>query len=309
MRSSLYKLARYDKLFSLSKLQEMTKKYVVCPYYHLVSDAYQPFVSPLYKVKTIDEFQRDLDWLQDNFKPIKWTEIDECENNQTPAFCLSFDDGLREVYDVIFPILKQRNIPALCFINSDFIGNNDMFYRYKAAYLLGVAKNSGYSQLIPKINSITFETKDMLNQLALCLKIDFDKVMSDYKPYMDLYQLNELKKHGWDFGSHSKNHPHYDKISLKEQLIQTSESDAFLLKNNISDSNLFAFPFGQENLSKERIIQETNTHNAVFGTANLRRDIPNFYNRIWMENTNSSAKDIIKGEYFREYIHQQIDDK
>ena len=49
---------------------------------------------------------------------------------------LSFDDGLREVYTIIAPILKERGLPATFFITTDFIDNKKLFYRNKASLLI-----------------------------------------------------------------------------------------------------------------------------------------------------------------------------
>ena len=50
------------------------------------------------------------------------------------------------------------------------------------------------------------------------------------------------------------------------------------------------------------------THEAVFGTANLRPAGGNMINRISMDGIGMPAKDIIRGEYLREIAHQRLHD-
>ena len=75
-----------------------------------------------------------------NFEPLSLQELYEImlgkRELHTPAFHLTFDDGLREVFDIAAPILKQKGIPATIFLNSGFVDNRSLFFRYKVSVLL-----------------------------------------------------------------------------------------------------------------------------------------------------------------------------
>lgn len=109
---------RIKDLFSLtglllpSKLVFLPVKKVILPVYHIVSDNYLLHIHNLYKSKTTKEFSRDLDFLLKHFDPIDLKQLIEIthENKQVTKnyFHLSFDDGLRECYEVILPVLKEK---------------------------------------------------------------------------------------------------------------------------------------------------------------------------------------------------------
>ena len=79
-------------------------------------------------------------WSVIKYKPITTFELKKfiTENSALPknAFLLSFDDGLKEVFTTIAPILLKKGVPASFFINPCFIDNNELFYRYKISLLI-----------------------------------------------------------------------------------------------------------------------------------------------------------------------------
>src|ERR1035437_9824850 len=169
------------QLLPLNGLIRITGKRIIFPFYHLISDEDVPHVKHLYKVRSIKEFTADLDFLLRYYKPISITEYLDSINRGRPlsgnSFILSFDDGLREFHDIAAPILLRKGIPAICFLNSDFIDNHFLFYRYKASLLINSLKNGG-NQLVNKKNILQFTYADnqVLDYLAVHLKVNF----SDY---------------------------------------------------------------------------------------------------------------------------------
>ena len=124
-----------------ASLLRLTGQRLIAPFYHLVSDEKVPHIEHLYPVKTAREFAADLDFLLENFRPLDFFEFKKLalagEQPARPSFFLSFDDGLREFHDVVAPILLQKGVSAMCFLNSDFIDNRGLFFRYKASLLAG----------------------------------------------------------------------------------------------------------------------------------------------------------------------------
>jgi len=255
----------------LEGLIRRTGRYVIIPFYHVVSNERLPHIRNLYTYRDVDSFQRDLDFLQAHFLPIQWTEIEEAQKRQQPSFCMTFDDGLSEVYTIIAPILKSRGIPALCFVNSGFVGNKGLFSRY--------AESLHHNE--PAITEEEFLDK--------------------HRPYMTWDQIKELQAMGWQIGGHSVSHPHYNAITEEEQKKQTEQCMAEIAKHLSIENRLFAYPFGEEGQVS------TQSFDAVFGTRNLRQAQSPMYNRVWMEGYHYSAKSIIIGEYLREWCLQRYD--
>jgi peptidoglycan/xylan/chitin deacetylase (PgdA/CDA1 family) len=69
-------------------------------------------------------FLRQLDYLEDkgfNFISPEGLQLDNRKN-----VLLTFDDGYKDNYEVVYPILKAKGIPALIFVAFDFLGKEKM---------------------------------------------------------------------------------------------------------------------------------------------------------------------------------------
>jgi peptidoglycan/xylan/chitin deacetylase (PgdA/CDA1 family) len=106
----------------------------------MVTNKVPKYVEHLYKPRSVKQFKADLDYFLANYEPISLTDVIAINQGKKvlskPSFHLTFDDGLSNFYHVIAPILKERNIPATVFLNTDFVDNKEFFYRYKASMLL-----------------------------------------------------------------------------------------------------------------------------------------------------------------------------
>ena len=60
-------------------------------------------------------------------------------------FLLSFDDGLSSFYQTIAPILEEESIKAINFVNTDFLDNRELFFRYKVNLIIDKLKHGPIS--------------------------------------------------------------------------------------------------------------------------------------------------------------------
>ncbi|MGA2823280.1 MAG: polysaccharide deacetylase family protein [Bacteroidales bacterium] len=190
----------------MKRLIRITGKRITFPFYHLVSDEDVPHVKHLYAVRTSKEFTHDLDFLLLHYKPIGIKDFLDSINNDRSlpgnSFLLSFDDGLREFHDVATPILRRKGIPAVCFLNSGFIDNADLFYRYKASLLIERLQDgndlTGKQKLLENwfrknhlpfapdyhgLLKISYANRNILDELALHVDVHFDEFLQKHRPY------------------------------------------------------------------------------------------------------------------------------
>lgn len=280
---------------------------IVAPYYHAVSDQPLPHIRHLYRAKNIREFESDLDFLLKFYQPIDFHDYVRMLENpakvkgKTP-FLLSFDDGLREFYDTIAPILMRKGIPAICFLNSSFIDNKALFFRYKASLLIEKHGSNIDETTRQEILAVRYADKEQLDAMALELGLDFGAFLETEKPYLSSGQIEELIKKGFHFGAHSIDHPEYRFLSLQEQLVQTTKSVELVSNQFGLGYRLFSFPFTDYGVSKaffDFVLQDKKVADLSFGCAGLKRDIhPRHIQRIAMEQNKLSAEEILRKEIF-----------
>ena len=325
MNRFFFHLARVFPLVPLKTLTSATKQRTIFPFYHAVSNEEIIHIKHLYKIRSTGDFERDLDFLVKNFIPEDILTFQEKLKNNEPlkhnSFILSFDDGLSEFYDIIAPILLRKGIPATCFLNSGFIDNRDLFFRYKASVLVEKVKKAQSVSFIEKakiflksknlrakdisesILAINYPNRSFLDELAKILEVDFNDYLNVKKPYMSSDQINSLLGKGFRFGAHSIDHPEYAHIQLDEQISQTLESITDVTNRFQLNYKFFSFPFTDFDVSGRffsRVFsKEHPIADMTFGCAGLKNDsCKGNIQRIPIETDNFTAREIIRGEYY-----------
>lgn len=298
---SLLKSTYYNcsSALPLAFLKRLSPPTCLLPYHHIVSDEDVWHIKHLYKYKNVSQFKNDLEILLKNFKPISAQELIQhiSSNNQLPGntFLLTFDDGFREVHDVIAPLLEAKGIPAIFFINPAFIDNKILFYRSKASLLIhellknknnrDVLRVSGeylgselnaIAELIAIIKKLDDTDEALLNKLAQKLSLSFDDYLIQKKPFLTTEQLISLNQKGFTIGAHSWNHPYYDEINLDNQFEQTISSCNFV-KETVKQKNVtFSFPYSDAALSQNLFnkLKETDI-DLMFGIQNQKDELNN----------------------------------
>lgn len=175
-------------------------------------------------------------------------------------------------------------------MNTDFIDNKELFYRFKASILYNKIKDEA-------ILAISYNDRKELDELALQHGIDFSDYLNKEQPYLTSDQIKELINQGFTFGAHSKNHPLYKELSLEEQISQTKESVKIVAQKFDLDYNVFSFPFTDDGVSNAFFEKIDNCTDITFGCAGLKEDTAiNNLQRVAME-SKKTGKEIIKAEY------------
>ncbi len=312
------KATRYIPPQLLSKL---SRQKLILPVYHTVSDKALPHLKYLYQIKSTKAFEDDIDFLLKQYQPLDLQQFQAFVRNKTQpkkaSFLLTFDDGLREFHDIIAPILQKKGVPAICFLNSDFVDNKDLFYRFKASILIHTLKSkpklSTYrsvkkwqqkwfksnTNIIQPLLRVNYQNKECLDELAILLKVDFDEYLTSHKPYLSSIQISSLIKRGFHFGAHSIDHPEYQYLTLEEQLRQTIESVETITRKFRLDYKVFAFPFTDYGISKAffYFLEEHKITDLTFGCAGQKQEkVRNHFQRIPFEINDLSAKEIHNAE-------------
>lgn len=287
-------------LFPLDLLAAVSKQKFIQPFYHIVSNENCPHIKNLYEVKTTKEFEADLDFLLKHYSPIAASDLNDVvagKFKNKKIFLLSFDDGLREVHDVIAPILLRKGIPAVFFLNSAFIDNKALMFRYKVSLLIEQLANDK-TDLKKRLKAERTDSA-LITETAEQLSFRFETFLKQQQPYLTSAQVEGLITKGFTIGAHSVDHPYYEDISFDEQIAQTIHSLSFLQQRFGIKEKLFAFPFTDFGVEK-RFFETIFTGKKIdfsFGGAGFKKDVSPFhFQRLAMEQS-AAAEEIIRTEY------------
>src|SRR5262245_56748590 len=240
-------------------------------YYHLVADEDIPHVKHLYSFRGVEEFKKDIDTFCRSFVPISLGDLLGCLKGSSPiprnSFLLTFDDGFREIYEVIAPILLEKGVPATFFLTTACVDNRTMAHHNKISLLLDhleqMADRIPEREILAMLHahgaaattvrqgllSISYRKSYIIDELGESLGSDFENYLSNRRPYLTSEQVSELIRMGFSIGAHSVDHPLYAELSLEEQLDQTRRSMRFVRERFGLGYGAFAFPHGDRDVS------------------------------------------------------------
>ncbi|MFD1188807.1 polysaccharide deacetylase family protein, partial [Pontibacter rugosus] len=165
------------------------------------------------------------------------------------SIAVTVDDGDISFYNYMFPLLKQRNIPAILFIITELIDTNIPFWWDELVYLLGDAEGE----------KKVWEVKSWLNKDRVEY-LEKLRELSD-KPRLEQVQLTteqllEMQQAGVIIANHSHTHPMFDKCTAEELKQELQNSKAFFQKHGLNGYELLAYPNGNVNLLAEEIAKQ-----------------------------------------------------
>ena len=299
---------------------------LVVPFYHMVSDLHVPHVSNLYRFRTVEEFKSDLEFFTRHFQPVTLTEIVEALNGKRPlprsCFHLTFDDGFREMYDVVAPILQRASVPATFFVNTAFLDGGGLAHYNALSVLLdqielhcshpGAARThlesilpaprSAFMSLRERVLSIGYAQKSLVCSLAEALDFDLSQYVKETQPHLSSGQIATLLNQGFSIGSHSHDHSLYAGLPLSQQLAQTRMSMEILETRFSVSPKAFAFPHNDSGVQDEffATVFSESLLDVSFGTSGL---VPRFHprniERVSMEKTSAPAARILARQFTR----------
>jgi peptidoglycan/xylan/chitin deacetylase (PgdA/CDA1 family) len=322
-RNRIKKIAyEVTRAMSFSALRNYSGEKFIFPFYHLVAEKTPDFIRHLYKAPTPGEFLTDLEFILKYYKPATANDVKkyvaEGKQSGSPKFFLSFDDGLKECYEVVYPILKKKGIQAAFFINPDFVDNKAFFYRFKTSLIIERITNISDEKIlrrvaeickipivnkesvIRKVYGFTFGDVKTLDEIAQILDLNTNELLKKQKPYMSMEQLKELESEGFIIGSHSLNHPLFENLSELVQREQVEKSMLFIHENFSPEISVFAFPYTDVGVASSVFdyLEKSKNIDITFGTAGIKKDNrAKHLQRIPMEFDGMNARRILRQEY------------
>lgn len=318
IKDILYKTSRKSFL-------PVFKKQAIFPYYHIVRDDQVAHIENLYQYKNCKQFLYDIDILTSNYKSMDPKDLLEnriSENN----FLLSFDDGLQEVYTVIYPILKKHNLKAIFFINPNFVDNNEGLYKHYISIIISHLKSinfdSVYLDKISKLFNFTytdvnefkkkfvnikFSERDKVTEIFQFLDIKLADYLKEHKPYIDKKQMQEMIDDGFYFGGHTMTHPPLNQLTHQEQKQEIVSSINWLKENFNITYSFFAFPFSDKSISKKLLNElfEYDNNIKLFGNSGIKKDVDSrIIQRFSLENPNKIVEKQIVTENLYKYYNK-----
>lgn len=330
-REDGHRSSRFDLMIKAAPfglLEKLSGPAPIIPYYHVISNERLTHICHLYSYKNELQFIADLDFLCRRYRPISLTDLLDCvkagKKTAKGRFILTFDDGYSQMYSTAAPILLKKGIPAVFFINTDFMDNMALCYKNKASLIMEevVGHDDKWRmarQCYPSfadrpveeahhlISGLGYRDRAVLDDMADRLCLDFTDFLESRQPYLTNDQIRKMIDMGFNIGAHSKDHPLYAELSLNEQLAQTIESVERLREDFDLPYSLFAFPHNDHLVGDDFFQIIRNYTDLTLGTGGGKKaDTERHLQRISFEDPGQSAEYNVRRYFLRGYVHHTL---
>jgi peptidoglycan/xylan/chitin deacetylase (PgdA/CDA1 family) len=210
--------------------------------------------------------ERQIDWLARNYRLVSLAEIgpmfEQRSDGGRPVAAITFDDGYLDFYELAFPLLKRKGIPAALFVVTDLV-NTAQVHSHDALYLLLKRRQAGlafpktiHGSRIPDTSAMSpFEaTRLLIESLPLKALNRLVEIMNMEDPVarealhasrsVTWEMIKDMERAGITIGSHTKTH-----ILLPNESEQVAMEEAAGSRRALADRlgrtvDHFAYPSG-----------------------------------------------------------------
>ncbi len=231
------------------------------------------------------EFERHVEYLAEHYKPIGLRElVSMLARGEQPrsAVVFTFDDGYADTLRRAMPILFRRRIPMTIFPVTSVIGNRDLLWQHKLAWLIAEgherrvrsalrsARWQIEDQAEPLIDFVRRSFRpnlpDVLESILRRLGTSGPALAAEYKPYIDEQDIAAADPDLVDFGNHTDTHPVLSALTIGQQMAEISTAQRKIKDFTGRAPIALAYPFGLKphyNDEAQRIAKNTGHRAAL----------------------------------------------
>ena len=222
----------------------------VLMYHNFSAEGDAPGFTPLAVIR--NQFQ----YVQQHFRVVPLASMAQALASGAPmdarAVAITIDDGRKNCYEFLFPLLREFRFPATFFVVTSFLRGEDWLWTDKVSWLS--EQPAAPRELHPEHLAATFYSLNRLrpeqrNQhienLARQMKIDVPKNPPPRYMPCSWDQLREMVASGLvEIGSHTVNHPILSSISDEESWQELTQSRQEIQDSLGTKVRCFCFPNG-----------------------------------------------------------------
>lgn len=242
-------------------------------YVHTLDDVIEVESSVVHRMET---FKNEVRWLRKYFEIVPLDTVVETLSRgkkfARPTVAITIDDGFRDNFELLFPYLKEANLPVTIFLATGFIGTRqriwidrvaNVFLRTQKTVFTAPTDMGGKQFILDSIQS----RRDAYNAVSGPLKampiVQRDKnigliedqlgAVPEDKPVMlDWDEVRTMQKGGVHFGAHTRTHPILTSLSSDDARREIADSKKKIEDELQTPVKHFAYPNGRaEDFSEE----------------------------------------------------------
>jgi peptidoglycan/xylan/chitin deacetylase (PgdA/CDA1 family) len=219
--------------------------------------------------RTPEQFEEELVYLKDRFPVAELAEVEDFVRRPARLrrfhVLLTFDDGYRDSYDVVFPLLRAHGLPGTFFLPTSFVGTNRVPWWDQIAFLVRHSRWSRVQSDYPHPWEVDIPGAGVERAIRTVLRRYKDPQMTDPRRFLaalanacgvdvpteasrplflDWDQAARMARAGMSFGSHTHRHELLSKLPEAEQEEELRGSRRILSERLGIAVRALAYPVG-----------------------------------------------------------------
>ena len=193
--------------------------------------------------------------------------------HSSPGIFLTFDDGLRNQFEVAYPILQELEVPATFYVCPDLMDKRSWVWTYEirqrietmdAETRLELARvlccpSTDTDSIMARIRSLPLQARQDLHRSIIQLTQNFQPTAEQSRKFdlMDWTELQQLGPQLITIGSHTMGHAMVNTLTPEEAEYEIVESRRVLERKLNREVIHFCYPNGQLGAAAESIVRST----------------------------------------------------
>ncbi len=252
---------------------------LVINYHRIGSAESESFDRGLFSA-TAEQFDQQLSYLEHHYHVVSLPELQDFiahpEKLRHFHVMLTFDDGYRDNYDLAFPMLRARGIPATFFLPTFLVGSAYLPWWDVIAYLVRNSERAALQLSYPVAAEVPLprqaDRERAIQQVLRIYKgqeeISEAKFLSglsqaaevampsqDERRFLNWYEAREMIAGGMSIGSHTHSHTILSQLSYEQQREELARSKRELEAGLGSRIDALAYPVGSRAAFNEETVR------------------------------------------------------
>lgn len=260
------------KFRKICEMNARAGRFLILGYHRVKKPSASEYIEPGMFITPVT-FKKQIETISRYFEIVSLKSIiEKTVHCKHPMCVLTFDDGWKDFYTHVLPVLKSRRYPATVFLPTEYIGNNRKFWTDAFAHLMIKSRfDTGFlveyvkEEALRKKLTVKFNRKnlhELINLIKLyAVKNDDDEIINRIMEKSGLPEKKESDFINWEqvmemrdsdiisFGSHTSEHIILTSVSKERVKAELYGSREDLLKKKVVTSDFipFCYPNGFTN--------------------------------------------------------------
>jgi len=236
--------------------------------YHACQEREDEFTRGLSINTTPGHLAAQLDFLQRYYRIVPLASLTD-GTLPDRAVVITFDDGFRSVHEIALPLLRDRDLPATCYLVTDVIDGRSLIWVVELNWYLrrhgaiarplvecrfGGGRFCSTGELVQTVirHYDSEKIADLLGELRAKLGPAADGEAGGRRLFLDRAEIEEMACYRFTFGSHSASHAVLPRLSIADCRVEIDRARRQLEDLPASVDSL-AYPFGINDDATRRI--------------------------------------------------------